>query len=256
MSVGERAILIVAGTGAAMAFAALAVMATPVITAVATVLALATEGPKAYQLVKEHWRDTRKGGPGAPASPSPAAADDPLGAPASGSQAKRPQILHGVVIGAALGTVIGLVMSGINDDESAMSDRRRTTTTNRSPSSITTLSTTTSTIVTTTATVTTTVTLPDSDTRPGDDETGSRHAAPLPGEDWNPEARAEFIHRCTTSTEPPPAGFDFDREQGCPCVYDYMSERVSFEDFNQGITGEDEMAAGYELLAAYISCST
>jgi hypothetical protein len=67
---------------------------------------------------------------------------------------------------------------------------------------------------------------------------------PLPGEDWNPEARGQFVSTCTSSY----LGMTYaiggaSPEQGCGCFYDGMAASgLSFEEFNEAWSRDDPYA--------------
>jgi hypothetical protein len=105
-------------------------------------------------------------------------------------------------------------------------------------------------------------TAPDSTLPTGTvDPTGSGSGttpAPLPGDDWNPDARTRFVEDCASSPTAQMAGTPAEVEALCGCVYDDMSTSTDFDEFNAQYSSPDfdpSSPIGQALTAATFSCA-
>jgi actin-like ATPase involved in cell morphogenesis len=100
---------------------------------------------------------------------------------------------------------------------------------------------------------------PDDATTTTEDPTGGTGAFdPLPGDDWNDEARTQFESACTTGVATQ-VGLSGDDANGmCLCIYDTSKgSGMSFDDFNAGWTSTDLDAtpAGTEIVEIMTTCT-
>lgn len=112
----------------------------------------------------------------------------------------------------------------------------------------------------TTTTTAGATTVPESGAGAGD--VGGTGAAstprPLPGDDWNDEARARFVADCGTGIAAQVGPLVSDTEALCGCIYDEMAATVDFSAFNEQWAAEEFDASGEvgaALTAAIFSCA-
>jgi len=99
------------------------------------------------------------------------------------------------------------------------------------------------------------------DTGDLDLDTGSGEPlAPLPGDDWNPDARVQFVEDCQPSVAATASITGADPAALCGCAYDDISASgVSFADFNEQWAAEDidtTTPAAQALQSAFLTCGT
>jgi hypothetical protein len=105
---------------------------------------------------------------------------------------------------------------------------------------------------------TTTTTVDDSGgTITGDP--GAPTPDPLPGDDWNGDARAQFAGDCATGIASQAGLFGDDADTMCLCVYDTSeASGVTFADFNEAWTADEldtSQGAGAEIYGAMATCA-
>jgi len=82
---------------------------------------------------------------------------------------------------------------------------------------------------------------------------------PLPGDDWSPEARGQFVGDCSTGIADQMAAVGADPVALCGCVYDDVSTSSDFADFNDQWASDDfdpGSRVGQDLTGALLACST
>nr|MBO2503983.1 hypothetical protein [Thermoanaerobacterales bacterium] len=93
---------------------------------------------------------------------------------------------------------------------------------------------------------------------PGAAGAAARPPRPLPGDDWNDEARARFVADCGTGIAAQVGPLVSDTEALCGCIYDEMAATVDFSAFNEQWAAEEFDASGEvgaALTAAIFSCA-
>ena len=192
--------------------------------------------------------------PSAPAPPSlppvyPPAATPPARA---GTGAKRAWWVAAAAAIVAVAAITALLVNRGGDGEQANDDPGQPTST---------------TLGTDTSEETTSTSDPLGDVLGGIDpadlglDTGSGEPlAPLPGDDWNPEARVQFVEDCQPAAAAAAAISGADPADVCSCTYDQVAASdVSFEDFNEQWAAEDidtTSPAAQVLYDAMVSCGT
>jgi hypothetical protein len=83
---------------------------------------------------------------------------------------------------------------------------------------------------------------------------------PLPGDDWNPDARVRFVEDCQPSVAATASITGADPASLCGCAYDEISTSgVSFSDFNEQWAAEDidtTSPAAQAMQSAFLGCAT
>jgi molecular chaperone DnaK len=177
----------------------------------------------------------------APTPPAAVPAAAPAGPPPGPSAPSRRPLLLVAVALVAVGAVAGALLASREGGGGEEAGDDTTTTTRAS----------TSTTSTTSGGPLTT------DLDVGEFGTGSGQTTALPGEDWNPEARASFVEQCTTTQ----LGNNFqvggiDPTEGCGCIYDQVSQEVTFADFNEQWTSDEDVDTGDPTVVAMANATT
>jgi len=194
--------------------------------------------------------------PPPPLYPPAVSSSPPGGAPAQrGGDSKRAWLVAAAAVLVAVAAVTGLLLTR-GDDEQAGDDpdtpgQSTDTTLDPDPPDETT-----STTVDPLGDI-----LGGIDTGDLDLDTGSGEPlAPLPGDDWNPDARVQFVEDCQPSVAATASITGADPAALCGCAYDDISASgVSFADFNEQWAAEDidtTTPAAQALQSAFLTCGT
>lgn len=110
---------------------------------------------------------------------------------------------------------------------------------------------------TTEATTTTDTSVPSDLARFFDEsywETDWTPGLPVSGDDWGPDARAEFVSGCRGggNFDAAAAGVGKSIDEYCNCVYDEVSQTVDFDVFNEGQTATEFPGLDHPALAAML----
>jgi hypothetical protein len=88
----------------------------------------------------------------------------------------------------------------------------------------------------------------------------SEPVGPLPGDDWNDDARAHWVAGCGPDLEATSGGVVTDGGTTCGCIYDAVeAEGISFAEFNEQVSAEDmdmDSPVVSVLNSAIFSCAT
>ena len=101
-------------------------------------------------------------------------------------------------------------------------------------------------------------TLPTGSGDPGGSASGGAVPEPLPGDDWNDEARVQFVEDCAAGSAAQVAAVGGDAQALCGCVYDDVSTSSDFDEFNaQWSSPEFDPSGpvGQDLTGAIFSCA-
>jgi hypothetical protein len=101
-------------------------------------------------------------------------------------------------------------------------------------------------------------TLPTGGGLPGGSGSGGAVPEPLPGDDWNDEARVQFVEDCAAGSAAQIASVGGDAQALCGCVYDDVSTSSDFDEFNAQWSSPDfdpSGPVGQDLTGAIFACA-
>lgn len=186
--------------------------------------------------------------PASPASPTSPPSGAPAQRPSGG--AKRAWLVVAAAAVVAVAAVTGLLLTRDDDeqagDDTDTTDQPTETTLGTDPPDET----------------TTTVDPFDTDILGGDLGTGSSEPLePLPGDDWGPEAQAQFVEDCQSTAAASAAIVGGDPAALCSCTYDDLAaSELSLAEFNEmwAATGDIDTTspAAQAFQNAMLGCAT